>query len=58
MEEFKDNAPFTVEEKMCKKHFNDTVLRGNDRRFIVHLLLKYIKVKKLVQHCKIPFFII
>jgi len=37
MEEVKIDAPFTTEEKMCKKYFDDTVTRDKDGRFIVHL---------------------
>ncbi|KAF0729511.1 Integrase catalytic domain-containing protein, partial [Aphis craccivora] len=37
MEEVKIDVPFTTEEKMCKKYFDDTVARGKDGRFIVHL---------------------
>lgn len=37
MEEYANEVPLTAEEKMCKKHFNDTVSRGEDGRFIVHL---------------------
>ncbi|XP_022168886.1 uncharacterized protein LOC111032745 [Myzus persicae] len=37
LEEVKIDAPFTTEEKICKKYFDDTVTRDKDGRFIVHL---------------------
>jgi len=37
MEEIIIDAPLTAEEKICKKYFDDTVSRGKDGRFIVHL---------------------
>lgn len=37
IEEFEGKKAYTIEEKMCKIHFNRTVTRGVDGRFIVHL---------------------
>jgi len=37
MEECNIDTPFTAEEKICKKYFDDTVVRGKDGHFIVHL---------------------
>lgn len=37
IEEFGGNDPYTIEEKACREHFDNTIARGNDGRFIVQL---------------------
>lgn len=38
LEDYGTSVPYTMEERMCEKYFNDTVSRRNsDGRFVVHL---------------------
>lgn len=36
-EEVEDKVSYTIEEKACKKHFEETATRDSDRRFVVQL---------------------
>lgn len=37
LEEYESKNSYTLEEKACKNNFDNTVQRGDDGRFIVHL---------------------